>query len=151
MIAYPDTSFLYALYRRQDNTPEAVAHRAAMKEPLPVTALLLFEFRQSVRLQIYLHRQDVSKGYDEREGAKMQAHLQSDIDSGLVAIVPADWAKVHSFAEQLSARHTARRGHRALDILHIATALELGTPEFLTFDAQQRALAKAAGLKVKRQ
>ena len=124
-------------------------HRAALKEPLPVTALLLFEFHQSVRLQIYLHRQDASKGYSTREGAQMLAHLQSDLDSGLVTIVPADWAKVHSRAEQLSAQHTIKSGHRALDILHVATALELGTPEFLTFDAQQRALAKAAGLKVK--
>ena len=149
MTAYPDTSFLCALYRRQDNTARAVAHRATMKEALPVTALLLFEFRQSVRFQTWLHSTDASKGYGEKEGASMLAHLQGDMDSGLVEIVPPDWAKVHSLAEQLSAQHTRKGGHRGFDILHVATALELGAKELLTFDARQSTLAKTAGLKVK--
>ena len=149
MNAYPDTSLLCALYRRQDNTPEALALRATIKEPLPVTSLVLFEFRQSVRFQTWLHRKDAAKGYGEKEGAKMLADLQSDIDSGLVEIIPVDWAKVHSRAEQLSAQHTGRTGRRAFDILHVATALELEAKQFLTFDGRQRALAKAAGLKVK--
>ena|SRR6266446_2851745 len=149
MKAYPDTSFLCALYRQQDNTAEAIAHRASMKDPLPVTALLLYEFRQSVRFQTWLHRKDARKGYGEREGSEMLADLQSDIDNRLVQIVPADWAKVVSAAEQLSAGHTGKGGHRGFDILHVATALELGAKEFLTFDSRHAALAQAAGLKVK--
>ena len=35
------------------------------------------------------------------------------------------------------------------DLLHVALALTLGATEFLTFDARQATLAKAAGLKVK--
>jgi predicted nucleic acid-binding protein len=146
---YPDTSFLCALYRRQDNTENAIACRTSLKEALPVTALVLFEFRQSVRFQAYLRRQDARKGYGEKEASKMLADLQADIDGGLVEIVPADWAKVVSRAERLSAQHTIKSGHRGFDILHVATALELEAKEFLTFDAQQSALAKAAGLKVK--
>ncbi len=149
MIAYPDTSFLCAIYRRQDNTEEALAHRGTMKHALPVTTLLLFEFRQSVRFQTWLHRRDAAKGYGEKEGAKMLADFQSDLDTGLVELVPTDWAKVHSTAEQLSARHTGKDGPRAFDILHVATALELGAGRLLTFDARQSALAKAAGLNVK--
>ncbi|MEO6785559.1 MAG: hypothetical protein ABI318_05440, partial [Chthoniobacteraceae bacterium] len=106
MTAYPDTSFLCALYREQDNSKTADAHRMAMMGILPVTSLVLFEFRQSVRFQTWLHRQDAAKGYGDREGAKMLADLRSDLDSGLVEIIPADWAKVHSRAEQLSAQHT---------------------------------------------
>src|SRR2546423_7496954 len=149
MSVYPDTSFLCALYREQDNSKTADAYRASSKEALPVTALVLYEFRQSVRFQSWLHRKDASKGYGEKEGAKMLADLQSDIDSGLVKIEPVDWAKVISRAEQLSAQHTSKSGHRGFDILHVATALELGAKELLTFDEKQRALAKAAGLKVK--
>lgn len=66
MIAFPDTSFLCAIYRRQDNSPQAAAHFKGMKE-----------------------------------------------------------------------------------VLHIATALHLKAEQFLTFDAKQRKLATAAGLKVK--
>ena len=149
MTAYPDTSFLCALYRQQDNTEQAIACRASMKEPLAGTVLLLFEFRQSVRFQTWLHSKDARKGYGEKEGARMLADLQGDMDSGLVEIVPPDWAKVHSRAEQLSAQHTRKGGHRGFDILHVATALELGAKEFLTFDGRQTTLAKAAGLKVK--
>jgi len=149
MTAYPDTSFLCALYRRQDNTSEGVAHRAAMKEPLSTTAFLLYEFRQSVRLQTFLHSKDAGKGYGEKQGAQMLAAVQSDIDAGLVRVVPVDWLKVFSTAEQLSARYTGKSGNRGFDILHVATAKELGAKEFLTFDGRQAALAQAVGLKAK--
>ena len=149
MTAYPDTSFLCALYREQDNSKTADALRKAMGEALTVTALVLFEFRQSVRFQTWLHSKDAGKGYGEKEAVKMLADLQSDLDAGLVRIEPAEWAKVISRAEQLSSQHTGRGGHRAFDVLHVASALELGAKAFLSFDASQRTLAKAAGLKVK--
>lgn len=149
MTVYPDTSFLCALYREQENSKLADAWRKAMGEVLPITTLLLFEFRQSVRFQTWLHRKDATKGYGGKEGAKMLADLQCDLDAGLVEIVPTDWAKVHATAEQLSARNTGKDGPRAFDILHVATALEVGAERLLTFDARQSALAKAAGLKVK--
>lgn len=119
-----------------------------MAEPLPVTVLLLFEFRQSVRWQTFLNRKDAARGYSEKEGRKMLADLQSDVSDGIFQMFPMDWAKVISEAEQLSARHTSQDGYRAFDILHVTTALELGAKEFLTFDARQAALAKAAKLKV---
>ena len=43
MIAFPDTSFLCALYVQQDNSPEATACFKAMPEPLHVSGLLLYE------------------------------------------------------------------------------------------------------------
>ena len=149
MTAYPDTSFLCALYREQDNSKAADAYRHSLKAVLPVTSLLLFEFRHSVRFQTWLHHHDATKGYGAKEGAKMLADLQSDLDSGVVALVPADWAKVHSLAEQLSSQQALKGGHRSLDTLHVATALTLGAKELLTFDARQRVLAKTAGLRVK--
>jgi hypothetical protein len=44
MIAFPDTSFLCAMYVRQDNSPQAAAHFKAMPEALHVSSLLLYEF-----------------------------------------------------------------------------------------------------------
>lgn len=38
-------------------------------------------------------------------------------------------------------------GHRTLDILHVATARHLAARDFLTFDARQKKLAKAIGLR----
>ena len=149
MIAFPDTSFLCALYRAQDNSPAARKQYAALTEPLQVSGLLLYEFRQSIRFQIWLHDQNPHKGYPASEGGKMLAQLDDNIDSGAVTIVPADWPAVHRLAETLSKRHTVARGHRSFDVLHVATALHLGAREFLTFDANQRKLATAEKLKVK--
>ena len=59
-----------------------------------------------------------------------------------------DRSQAHRIAETLSAKHTGGRGHRIVDILHVATALHLGKAEFLTFDANQRRLAAAEGLRV---
>ena len=148
MKAYPDTSFLCALYRLQDNSSEAAAYFAAMPEPLEVTTLLLYEFRQAVRFQIRLHRADPSKGYSRAQGTKMLADLKADLISGELVTIPAPWPLIHLAAERLSELYTDASGHRSMDILHVATAIELGSKEFLTFDGNQKKLAEAEGLVV---
>lgn len=149
MIAFPDTSFLCALYRRQDNSPVAAAHFQAMREPLHVSGLLLFELRQSLRFHVWLHQQDATKGYSRADSDRALADLESDLDSGALVVAAVEWADVHRRAEQLSERHTRAQGHRALDVLHVATALHLEVREFLSFDPRQRRLAVAEKLKVK--
>jgi predicted nucleic acid-binding protein len=148
MKAYPDTSFLCALYRLQTNSAEAAAYFTAMPGPLEVTTLLLYEFRQAVRFQIRLHRHDPSKGYPRAEGTKMLADLKADLVSGEVITIPAPWQQVHLAAERLSELYTDGSGHRSMDILHVATAIELGVKKFLTFDGNQKKLAEAEGLVV---
>jgi hypothetical protein len=149
VIAFPDTSFLCAFYRRQDNSPQAAAHFKAMTEALHVSGLLLYEFRQSVRFQVWLHARDKSKGYPQADCDRALADLQTDLDTGAVVVAPADWPDVYRLAETISKRHTIAGGHRSLDVLHVAAALHLGAREFLTFDANQRKLAAAEKLNVK--
>ncbi|HZL13501.1 MAG TPA: type II toxin-antitoxin system VapC family toxin [Verrucomicrobiae bacterium] len=149
MIAYPDTSFLCALYRRQVNSSEAAAYFKMMPEALHVSSLLLFEFRQSLRFQVWLHAQSPLKGFSQMECDQALVDLQSDLESGVTKIIPVDWSDVHHIGERLSARYTAARGFRAFDLLHVATALHLNARNFLTFDANQRKAAASEGLKVK--
>ena len=148
MIAYPDTSFLCSIYREQSHSPIADAYMAGMKEPVFFTSLLEFEFIQAVRLQVWLHAADRAKGYSEREADQMIADWESDIASGVNVLVPSDADAVLRLARTYSLQRTAHKGHRTLDILHVATAVHLGAKEFLTFDARQRVLAKYAGLRV---
>jgi predicted nucleic acid-binding protein len=148
MIAYPDTSFLVAIYRFQVNSSQAVAHFQAMSEPLHVTSLVLFEFRQSIRLQEFLHRKNPSLGFDRATGQRAFADLQADLAAGVIVLTAADWNDVIQIAERVSNQHTSPEGCRSFDILHVATALHFGAREFLTFDANQKKLAKAEGLKV---
>ena len=50
MSCFPDTSFLCALYRTQIDSGRADQFMAGLLGALPVSTLLLLEFRQSVRL-----------------------------------------------------------------------------------------------------
>ena len=148
MIAFPDTSFLCSLYRQQVHSPRAVAYMHALTGPLPVSSLLLLEFRQSVRLQARLHAQDRTKGYLKHDATRMLQSVQADLASKEIEVLPVDWSDVHQLAENLSARYTEQSGHRLADILHVATALHLGATGFLTFDANQKLLAEAEGMVV---
>ena len=51
-------------------------------------------------------------------------------------------------AEELGSASTVSAGHRLADVLHVATAIQLGVRDFLTFDINQRRLAEAEGLVV---
>ena len=149
MIAFPDTSFLCALYVAQSTSPAAIGHYRRMKEPLPVSGLLLGEFRQSVRFQIFRHSRDASQGYPRKTGLEALAKLQANLDAGALVVMPAEWADVIAIAERISAQRTMGNGHRFIDLLHVATALHLSAVEFLSFDANQRKLAVAEGLTAK--
>lgn len=149
MIAYPDTSFLCALYVAQSTSAVAIGYYERMKEPLHVSALLLGEFRQSVRFQIFRHSRDTTQGYARKMGLEALAQLQSNLDAGALIVVPADWAEVMNIAERISAQNTIAGGHRFLDVLHVATATHFRAVEFLSFDANQRKLAAAEDLAVK--
>lgn len=149
MIGYPDTSFLCALYVAQTTSAAAIGHYQRMKEQLQVSSLLLGEFRQSVRFQIFRHSRDATQGYARKTGLEVLAKLQANLDAGALVVVAAEWADVINIAERISAQRTIGGGHRFLDLLHVATALHLGAAEFLSFDANQRKLAAAEGLVVK--
>ena len=114
-----------------------------------MSALLLGEFRQSVRFQIFRHGRDATQGYARKTGLEALAKLQSNLDAGALVVAPADWAEVINVAERVSAQHTSSGGHRFIDVLHVATALHLGAIEFLSCDANQRKLAAAEGLAAK--
>ena len=148
MKAYPDTSFLCSVYREQVHSPKADAYRAQMTEPLYFTSLLEFEFIQAIRLQVWLHKNDRTRGYSKKEADQMIADWETDIASGINRLVPNDADAVLRLARTYSLSHTAGGGHRTLDILHVATAIHLRAEEFLSFDDRQRTLAREVGLNV---
>ncbi len=117
-------------------------------QSLPVSSLLLFEFRQSVRLQTRLFELDRNKGFSTAEGVRMLRDLQLDLKDEVLSIQLPDWTDVHRIAEKLSAHHTKSGGHRFADLLHVATAVHFGAATFLTFDANQKLLAEAEGMSV---
>ncbi len=147
MRAFADTSLLCALYRSQDKTGAADALVRGLGEPLCISSLVAFEFRQSARLQVFRFSNDRTQGFSKAEAEKMFRDFEDDLASGAVEILPVDWGDVHSLAERISARHTMQGGHRTLDALHVATAIHAGVEGFFTFDQNQADLARAEGLK----
>ena len=148
MSHFPDTSFLYPLYRTDVHSSKVDAFLAAGHGPLRVSTLLLLELRQSTRLQVRLHSANRSLGFPKADADRLLQQVQGDLAQAVLEIASVDWADVHRIAERLSATHTETQGHRLVDILHVATALHLGASEFLTFDAGQRKLAEAEGMKI---
>jgi hypothetical protein len=76
------------------------------------------------------------------------ASFEEDFDAG--RYTPADllWRAALKRAADLSRTHTPNLGCRSLDVLHVASALELGLRYFLTFNRRQQRLAELAGLKL---
>jgi predicted nucleic acid-binding protein len=122
------------------------AAEARMPEALHVALPLLFEFKQSVRWQAFLHSKDPAKGYDRATAQAALAKLQGEIAIEAVVVAPIDWADVAGIAERLSGQYTWTEGYRGFDVVHVATALHLGASQFLTFDGKQKQLAEAEGL-----
>ncbi len=137
-----------ALLREQQNSEVATQYYEQFAGPLEVSLLLLFEFEQAIRFQMFRHREQRTGGFSEGEGIGVFLKLEEAIKSGGLRVMAIQYPLILERARQLSEKHTLGAGHRAFDILHVATALTLGARDFLTFDANQRRLAEAEGLVV---
>jgi predicted nucleic acid-binding protein len=75
------------------------------------------------------------------------AHVRADLATGHLRMLDLLWRRALDRATELSYAHTVTLGTRALDVLHVASALELGARTLVTYDTRQAALARAVGLK----
>jgi hypothetical protein len=75
------------------------------------------------------------------------ASFDEDLAEGRYVEADVLWRATLRRAGELSRAHTPTLGCRTLDVLHVATAVELGLRHFVTFDTRQQQLAQAAGLK----
>lgn len=148
MRIYPDTSFLCALFRQQGRTADAIGFMESISGFLPVSWLVQWEFRHSARFQAWLFSNDRSTGFSPSEAAEMLKTYQDYLARGFLKLVPIDQQDVHLIAERLSDRYATAAGARAMDTLHLATAIHLGAENFLTFDRRQREVAENEGLVV---
>ena len=74
--------------------------------------------------------------------------LEQEVRSGYWPHVEFDWTDAVRTAGELRAEHSLRMVVRAMDLFHIAIAIEIGADAILTFDMDQSVLAEAAGLAV---
>jgi predicted nucleic acid-binding protein len=139
---YVDPSALLKLYVHEAESAAMCAWRGRTKDALTITHHGRVEVANGIGLAAF-------RKHLTREGLA-DALASFDEDLRERRYVPADllWRAALDRAAQLSRKHTPRLGCRSLDVLHVASALELGFKKFLTFDVRQQALAREAGLKV---
>lgn len=82
------------------------------------------------------------------DAAAAWRNVESDIRSGRLVKTTVKWPVVFRVAARLAEGHSMVTGTRSLDVLHVATAKSLRAVEFLSFDARQRTLAAAVGLRL---
>jgi len=140
--SYADTSFLVSLYGRDVNSRSAIL---LIKEHRPV--FMVTPFGETEFTSIVFAVTARPKGWTVSEAQAMEADFTDDLQTGIWQLEdfpPEAWAR----ARELSRRHAPALGCRAMDALHVASALVLAADNFYTFDRDQARLARAAGLLV---
>jgi predicted nucleic acid-binding protein len=139
---YADPSALLKLYLHEPDSQRMAAWRAKVRGPLAVTHHGRVELVNGIALAA--HRKLIS---GEAFGVALAA-LDDDFDQGRYYQADLLWRATLKRAAELSRAHTRSLGTRSLDVLHVASAIELGFRGFVTFDVRQQNLVKEVGLKL---
>ena len=142
MSSYADTSFLVSLYGRDLNSLAAIS---LLKKHQPV--FLVTPFGETEFTSVVFGVTARPKGWTVSEARAIEENFAHDLQTGVwhwEDFPPETWAR----ARELARRHAPALGCRALDALHVASALALAADDFYTFDRDQAKLARAVGLRV---
>ncbi len=152
MRAYADSSFILRLVTAEAGSEDAMAEYRRLDYPplffLPLHAL---EVRNAILQRAFHQRRSIASGgrrHVARERDAALSRLQHYLSRRALLDVTLDMESAITCAAKLSTTHTERLGARAIDLLHVASALKLESEVFLTTDARQAQLARAEGLRV---
>jgi len=136
---YADTSFFVSLYV-EDAHSVAAERMIGSRSHIWFTPLHYAEWTHAVAQQVF-HKKISASAVQ-----LIYRHLEADRAANSWAEVALPEG-VFDLCAELARRHGPRLGVRALDSLHVASALKLKAEQFWTFDEKQGKLAKVAGLK----
>lgn len=148
MSTFAETSFLFAFYFPRAVSEQAVVKMQSLPVPPHISSLVRHEFQQAVWFEVWRRANGQPYGLNQTDAQTGLAAFDLDLEQGLWAIARPDWESVIAQAGRLTLNHTPRSGARVLDILHVATAIQIAATEFLTFDTPQRRIAEAEGFAV---
>jgi hypothetical protein len=148
--AYADSSFILRLVIVDADSESAMAEYRRLDYPplfyLPLHAL---EVGNAILQRAFHQRRSVASGERQhvtRERDAAFGRLERYLSRRALMEVTLELETALARAAKLSAAHTERLGARAIDLLHVACALELESELFLTTDARQALLARTEGL-----
>ena len=144
MRLYADTSWWLAYKCRRD-THHSAAISLFASEP---EAEVLWTPWQRVEVLNSFCQAERAGLLARGESRQMIRLLEQEVRLGYWPHVEFDWTDAVRTACELRAEHSLKMVLRAMDLFHVAIALEAGVEALLSFDADQAVLAEAAGLAV---
>jgi len=138
-LIYPDTSFVVSLYLDEARSQRAQRLRRASSERFALTELHQAEWAHVLGQNV------LRKRISPSQAQAVQRAMEDDLAAGVWAVLPLPPRAV-ARCQELALQFAHRLPIRILDTLHVASAIELAASRFCTWDRQQSALARAAGL-----
>jgi len=83
---------------------------------------------------------------DPGESGQLIRRLEQEVRLGYWPHAEFKWTDAIRTANELAAKHSRNMIVRGMDLFHVSIAIELGVDGFLSFDAEQNALAEVGGL-----
>jgi len=138
---YFDTSALRPLFIHEERSQRVSRYLRRHRAAIRITRFGYAELINSIACAVF--REDISPA----QFSAAVADMDVDLKAQRVTIVDLLWRGAMDRATQLSRKHTPELGGRMLDVLHVASALELGVKTIITYDQRQMELARSAGLR----
>ena len=142
MSATADSSLIVALYLPEPNSVLADATCKSIPPPIRLSAWHQVEIANAFQRAVRNNRITAT------QASLLWQDFASDVANGRFEIVAVDHESALARALILTQKHTATLSARTLDLIHVATALEIGVANFLSLDHRQRQVADAEGLNV---
>ncbi|MDY6973354.1 MAG: type II toxin-antitoxin system VapC family toxin [Thermodesulfobacteriota bacterium] len=139
---YVDTSVIVKLYFKEEYSLSVSNWLKENNEAIPFTTFHELEFNNAVNLKEF--RAEITAD----EIRLIMARFAEHEGKGVFYRPQISWNDTFRYAVDLSNKHTNKTGSRALDILHVASALSIRADRFLTFDERQSTLAALSGMRI---
>lgn len=141
---YPDTSYWVAMRCAGNSRHEAWA---AFHPDIEQARLIWSPWTHFELLNALRQLTRTTPPALERAGARqIIANLERELARGYYDLAIFDWRDELRVCRELSAAHGYELAMRSGDVVHVAVARLCGADLFVTCDADQHALAEAAGL-----
>ncbi len=143
MKPFADASFVVSFCARDEHGGKAWRWWRKANCIMMVSRLVLLEAENAIRVLPL-----TSQKFTREEVKESLETLKRAILEGFFEIREVPVRRLYPAAQRLSQTHSTCAHFGAMDILHVASAMELGCDLLLSFDKKQRELAQAEGLAV---
>ncbi len=144
MIYYADTSWWLNFHIRDDAHHQAAVDLFVRDED----ARVLWTPWQRVEVFNGFHQLERKGDLESGDAKRVIRRLEMEVRLGYWPHREFSWTDAVRRACQLAAQHGPALSIRGMDLFHVAVALTVRAPAFLSFDTDQIALAQAVGLDV---